>query len=141
MNPLVRSLLLTGRSPHESATGTAQETDVINSASEILPASRLNPDLASDIDYIIRKALCQEPEERYVSVEAFANDMRAFLESRPVLARSGNARIVRESSYAITVRQWRPRRCGRQSLDRSVRGQSGTGRCQAPISRGPAAGR
>src|SRR6267142_1860354 len=116
MNPLVRSLLLTGRSPHESATGTAQETDVINSASEILPASRLNPDLASDIDYIIRKALCQEPEERY-----------------------GNARIVRESSYAITVRQWRPRRCGRQSLDRSVRGQSGTGRCQAPISRGPAA--
>jgi tetratricopeptide (TPR) repeat protein len=46
--------------------------------------------LPVDLDYILRKALRPEPEERYGSVEAFANDIRAFLESRPVQARSGD---------------------------------------------------
>lgn len=44
----------------------------------------------TDVAYILRKALRDEPEERYVSVEALGNDILAFLESRPVLARSGN---------------------------------------------------
>ena len=67
--------LLTGQSPHESQA-----------------ASRgLNPDLPTDLGYIIRKALRQEPEERYPSVEAFAGDIRAFLEWRPVEARTGDA--------------------------------------------------
>jgi serine/threonine protein kinase len=64
--------LLTGQSPHESKTET-------------------NPDLPADLDYILQKALRDEPGERYASVEAFAADIRAYLESRPVAARSGNA--------------------------------------------------
>jgi serine/threonine protein kinase len=67
--------LLMGQSPHESEAGS----------------SRLNPDLPTDIGYILRKALRQEPEERYASVEAFAGDVRAFLEWRPVQAHSGDA--------------------------------------------------
>ena len=36
------------------------------------------------------KALRHEPDKRYTSVDAFASHVRAFLESRPVAARSGN---------------------------------------------------
>jgi serine/threonine protein kinase len=46
--------------------------------------------LPSDVDYILRKALRAEPEERYGSVDAFADDIRAFLDWRPVQARSGD---------------------------------------------------
>lgn len=83
--------LLTGRSPHESDTHTSNAMDVIAGTRETLAPSRLNPDVATDLDYIVGKALRIEPEERYASVEAFANDTRAFLESRPVQARSSNA--------------------------------------------------
>ena len=37
------------------------------------------------------RRLRREPDERYASVDAFADDVRAFLDSRPVRARSGNA--------------------------------------------------
>jgi tetratricopeptide (TPR) repeat protein len=83
--------LLTGRSPHESDTHTSQAIYVITGTREIPSVSRLNPEAPADIDYILRKALRNEPEARYASVEAFAADIRAFLESRPVEARSGNA--------------------------------------------------
>ncbi len=83
--------LLTSRSPHESATGTPEAIGTMMGARNIPPPSTLNPALPSDIDYIMRKALRTEPEERYASVDAFANDIRALLESRPVQARSGNA--------------------------------------------------
>jgi serine/threonine protein kinase len=59
--------------------------------SDSTPPSRVNLDVPKDLDFIILKALRREPEERYASVEAFATDIRAFLESRPVEARSGNA--------------------------------------------------
>jgi len=81
--------LLTGRSPNESGTHTAPAA--MAPAKDVPPPSRLNPDVAKDLDYIVRKALRDEPEERYASVEAFASDIRAFLESRPVEARSGSA--------------------------------------------------
>jgi serine/threonine protein kinase/tetratricopeptide (TPR) repeat protein len=82
--------ILTGRSPHESDTRISQVVDVIAGTREIPAPSRLNPKLPPDLDYILRKALRTEPEERYASVDAFANDIRAFLGSRPVEARSGD---------------------------------------------------
>ena len=83
--------LLTGRSPHETGAHASQALDVIAGTSKIPAPSRLNPGLSTDLDYILQKALRNDPEERYVSVEAFAADILAFLESRPVQARSGNA--------------------------------------------------
>jgi len=82
--------LLIGRSPHESDTGTSQAMKVIAGTREVPSATRLNPKLPRDIDYILKKALRDEPKERYASVETFASDIRALLESRPVEARSGN---------------------------------------------------
>src|SRR5690242_15376107 len=83
--------LLTGRSPHESITGKPESIATLLGTRVIPPASSLHPGLPSDLDYIVRKALRMEPEERYASVDAFANDVRALLDSRPVQARSGNA--------------------------------------------------
>lgn len=65
----------------------------------------MKPNLPSDIDYILRKALRTEPEERYASLDAFANDIRALLESRPVEARSGN---VWYRSRKFLRRYWLP---------------------------------
>jgi serine/threonine protein kinase len=82
--------LMTGRSPHESEARTSQALEVVAGTKEIPNATRLNPDLPADIDYILRTALRREPDERYASVDTFAADVRALLESRPVEARSGD---------------------------------------------------
>ena len=83
--------MLTGRSPHESHTHTSQVVDIVADTREIPSPSRLNRKLSTDLDYILRKALRREPEDRYTSVDDFAKDIGAFLGSRPIEARAGNA--------------------------------------------------
>jgi len=82
--------LLTGFSPHETEDHSSAAMEVVAGTRQIPPPTRLNPALPADIDYILRKALRTEPEERYASVDAFADDLRALLEWRPVQARSGD---------------------------------------------------
>jgi len=83
--------LLTGRSPHAFSTRTPEAMDAAICNAEPQPITSLNPDLPRELDFILRKALRKEPEERYPTVDAFAEDVRAFLENRPVRARAGNA--------------------------------------------------
>ena len=52
--------------------------------------SRLNPEAPRDLDFIVDKALRPEPEDRYLSVDDLAADVRAALDWRPVRARSGD---------------------------------------------------
>lgn len=51
-------------------------------------ASRLNPEMPADLDFVLQKAMRPEPEERYASAETFAADVQAVLASRPVAARA-----------------------------------------------------
>ena len=44
--------------------------------------------LAGDVDVIVQKALALDPQRRYPSVEALADDLRRHLDGRPVLARA-----------------------------------------------------
>jgi tetratricopeptide (TPR) repeat protein len=97
--------LLTDRSPHETGGDPAAVQEVIAGARQIPPPTRLNPELPADIDYILRKALRTEPEERYASVDAFADDIRALLDWRPVEARSGD---VWYRARRILRRYWLP---------------------------------
>ncbi len=83
--------LLTGRTPHQFGGSTREEMMAAICATDPPPASRINPNVPRDLDFILGKALRKEPGERYASVDAFADDLRAFLEWRPVRARSGNA--------------------------------------------------
>ncbi len=50
--------------------------------------TRLRRRLRGDLDNILRKAMAIEPRERYGSVTELADDLRAFLEGRPVRARA-----------------------------------------------------
>ncbi|MBJ7573578.1 serine/threonine-protein kinase [Luteimonas sp. MC1828] len=47
--------------------------------------------IPADIDAIVLKALRHAPEQRYPSVAALSEDLRRFLDSRPVSARRGHA--------------------------------------------------
>ena len=83
--------LLTGRSPHALAEQTPQGIEIAICSREPELPSRVRPGLPRDLDFVVRKALRKEPEERYASADALADDLRAILESHPVRARSGNA--------------------------------------------------
>jgi serine/threonine-protein kinase len=57
------------------------------SAARSTQPSTLRRRLSGDLDTIVLKALRKEPERRYASVEAFAEDVRRYLEGLPVAAR------------------------------------------------------
>ncbi|MBN9662501.1 MAG: serine/threonine protein kinase [Acidobacteria bacterium] len=72
-------------------TGSAPSKNLQNGDStELAAASRINPEVPKDLDYVLRKAMRVEPEERYGSVDELASDIRAVLAWRPVQARSGD---------------------------------------------------
>jgi serine/threonine protein kinase len=83
--------LLAGKSPHSVPAQTPEAIGVTICQTEPAPASRINPALPRDLDFILFKSLRKEPQDRYSSVEAMADDVRAFLDSQPIRARSGNA--------------------------------------------------
>ena len=81
--------LLIGRSPH-APNGDTETMEACILHREAPPPSRIDPSIPRDLDFILAKALRKEPEDRYPVVDAFAADVRAFLDSRPVAARAGD---------------------------------------------------
>lgn len=83
--------LLAGRRPYE-LTGLLpwQAADVVRTAPEP-QLSRAVPALDRDLDHVVGMAMRREREARYASVAAFADDLRSFLEARPVRARPTSA--------------------------------------------------
>jgi eukaryotic-like serine/threonine-protein kinase len=57
-----------------------------------LSPQRLRTRLSGDLDAIIGMAMRKEPDRRYPSVEAFADDLQRHLTGRPVRARHGDWR-------------------------------------------------
>jgi serine/threonine protein kinase len=76
--------LATGHAPHEGKKRVAGTRD------DVVPPSRMKAGLPADVDFVIRKAMRDEPNDRYRSVDALAADVRALLTSRPVDARAGD---------------------------------------------------
>jgi tRNA A-37 threonylcarbamoyl transferase component Bud32 len=74
--------LLTGRRPYRITAVTPLEISRVVEAVEPEPAG-----LGADLDNILRMAMRKEPGRRYGSVREFAEDIRSFLEHRPVSAR------------------------------------------------------
>jgi eukaryotic-like serine/threonine-protein kinase len=89
-------VLLTGRHPAGSSARTPAEWVRAIVDTEPRPMSelaagaahgRLGAALRGDLDNIATKALRKNPDERYPSVEAFADDLRRYLRHEPVSAR------------------------------------------------------
>ncbi len=97
--------LLTGSSPHTSRAGKLEPIEVLIASVDPCVPSSIQPALSRDLDFVLAKALRKEPEERYASADAFADDLRAFLESRPVTARRGSAWY---RTRKFLRRQWLP---------------------------------
>jgi serine/threonine protein kinase len=86
--------LLTGVRPHRIGHPTPQEVEreiclnPVPTPSEVVHKDRLLARrLAGDLDAIILCAMRKDPQQRYVSVEQFAADLRRYLGQRPVTAR------------------------------------------------------
>jgi WD40 repeat protein len=76
---------ITGRPPFR-ATTVLETLALVKSAEPVAP-SRLQPSLPRDLETVCLKCLAKSPLRRYPTAEALADDLRRFLEHRPVLAR------------------------------------------------------
>lgn len=61
-----------------------------------------------DLDRVVMKALAAEPERRYATAHAFAEDLQRWLEHQPVLAREGGffyraGKFVRRNRVAVAA--------------------------------------
>ena len=85
--------LLAGKSPHQLTSYTPHEmTEVI--CQRPAPALRLG----NELDHIVAMALRKEPERRYPSVAALAEDIDRFLGDHPVMAR-GDGTLYRAAKF------------------------------------------
>jgi WD40 repeat protein/serine/threonine protein kinase len=76
--------LLTGGIPFRG-TNVAIVQQVLND--EPRPPRRINHKIPRDLETISMKAMAKEPNRRYASAAAFAEDLRSFLRGEPIAAR------------------------------------------------------
>ncbi|HEV8445980.1 MAG TPA: serine/threonine-protein kinase [Gemmatimonadaceae bacterium] len=91
--------VLSGRLPFTADDGDLRELEAAILKGEPAPPSAAVRDsdparakaLAGDLDAIVLKAIRREPDERYASVDALADDLRRYLHGHAVHARRGSA--------------------------------------------------
>jgi serine/threonine protein kinase len=77
--------LLTGRRPFDGATTVDIVMQVVSE--DPTPPRSLRPNVSLEIEKMCLKCLQKQPERRYASANALANDLRRFLADEPVKAR------------------------------------------------------
>ncbi|APV50521.1 hypothetical protein BWI17_12970 [Betaproteobacteria bacterium GR16-43] len=86
--------LLAGRSPYAKDDGSRPSGFELQREVLEREPRRLSGPLAGDLENIVAKALRKNPAERYASAQAFAEDLRRYLDNRPVEARGDSARYI-----------------------------------------------
>jgi serine/threonine protein kinase len=56
------------------------------------PPRRLNPAVPPELETIVQKAMTKEPDGRYATAQELADDLRRFLEHKPILAKRPSLR-------------------------------------------------
>lgn len=85
--------LLTGRAAYDTKCGLFDALDRIRTTEPIKP-SKLNPTIDADLETIILKAIEKEPDRRYQSAQQMQDDFAAWLDRRPISARSASSFYV-----------------------------------------------
>ena len=83
--------LVAGRLPYELDLRQVLEAVRVVREVEAQPLSSVNARLRGDVETVIGKALAKEPERRYPSAAAFAEDLRRYLAHEPIGARPPSA--------------------------------------------------
>ncbi len=78
--------ILTGTLPYPLETATPLEAIRILCDTDPTPPGRVRPELRGDLETILLKGLRKEPERRYPTVAALADDVERHLTDKPVLA-------------------------------------------------------
>jgi serine/threonine protein kinase len=97
--------LLTGRTTHDFAGCSNEAVVSIVARRDVTPPHVWSREVRGDLESILLKALRRHPQDRYATVDQFADDLQAFLDSRPVRARSGNRWYV---ARKFVRRYWIP---------------------------------
>lgn len=79
--------LLVGNRAQQFESRTPLQIERVVCNTEIVRPRVQDRSLASDLDNIVMKALQKDPKRRYHSADQFADDIRRYLERRPVMAR------------------------------------------------------
>jgi tetratricopeptide (TPR) repeat protein len=101
-------LLLTGKGPHEFEDHSPEAVAQAITAGEVTPPSKRTAELKGDPEAILLKALRKDPQERYPSVSALADDLCRFLGHKPISARPDAlayraGKFVRRNRTAIAL--------------------------------------
>ena len=107
--------LLAGRAPYDVTHCALSDALERIQSSDPVHLGAVRPELRGDVEAIFARALEKDPERRYPSAQAFADDLRNALASRPVVARTPsvfdqlrrfrerNPRVVRAGAAFVGV--------------------------------------
>ena len=110
--------LLTGQSPYRTKTRRPEEIARAITEQEPTPPSTASREsnrespienlksLKGDLDNIVLRAMCKEPQRRYESAAQFSEDIRRYLEGLPVIARKDtwsyrSTKFIRRNQIAV----------------------------------------
>ncbi len=79
--------LIAGRLPYALDGRSVMEAGRLIVEQRPAPLRAARREFSHDLDTIVQKALAKEPSLRYASADAFATDLRRYLDQRPILAR------------------------------------------------------
>ena len=100
--------MLTGKKAQAASGNTPDAIARAVCHTEPAAPAVLKPQLAGDLDNIIRMAIRKEPERRYATAGDLARDIQRHLERRPVTARPDTfayraAKFVRRNCFAVVA--------------------------------------